>query len=243
MVTRTSRLDVLHSTAPRLLQYYNNDVTIHVPGRRSPTFKPGGEIISQWCVFRVGRPSCTWYQLASLFTRHHNPWYPCIGLRQGFSLRYPTDMVHEADQQENRERCNDSWPGYSTTSVELSCPQALRLSYYRRSPPWAPVITCEKVLVWEITLYQNVFRVTTHMFSLERFKYVRWSRQQCKNWELTRQKNAYWDMFPCRKKAIRVCSQCKITGPYQIVRYTYSLERLLILQKKKKKKKKYSSCM
>jgi len=126
MVTRTSQLDVLHSTAPRLLRDYNNDVTIHVPpGRRSPTFTPGVEIISQWCVSRVWRPSCTWYQLASSFTRHHNPWHPCMGLRQGFSLRYLTDMVHRADQQQNRERCNDSWPGYSITSVELSCPQTL----------------------------------------------------------------------------------------------------------------------
>jgi hypothetical protein len=37
---------------------------------------------AQWRVSQVQRPRCTWYQLASSFTPHHNPCCPLTGLRQ-----------------------------------------------------------------------------------------------------------------------------------------------------------------
>lgn len=169
----------------------------------------------------MGQPSCSWYQLASSLTRHHNPWHTCIGLRQGFSSRYPTDTVHWADQQQNRERCNDSWREYSTTSVELSCPQALRLSCYRGSPPWAPVTTWETVIILGDYFISRCFPCKYTYVLIRKFHVRAMVTPTVQKLGTDATKNAYWDKPPCRKKAFRVCSQWKITGPPQIVRYTY----------------------
>jgi hypothetical protein len=85
-VTRTSYLDMLHCTVPQLLQDDNNDLsqfTFHQDS--APRIKSW-----KWDHFSMMFPqrdarNAPGYQLASSFTRHYNPWFPFIGLRQGFN--------------------------------------------------------------------------------------------------------------------------------------------------------------